>query len=361
MTESTTSSPHDAVFKTFMFTPETAGDFLEIHLPEPLRKLCNLQTLRLEPTSFIEKSLRAYYSDVLWSVETSDGDGYIYCVIEHQSSAEKNMAFRLMRYATAAMQRHLDKGYDRVPLVVPLLFYHGETSPYPYSLNWLDEFDDPQLARQLYTEAFPLVDITIVPDDEIMQHRRIALLELIQKHIRDRDLIGMVDRITTLLVRGFTNDSQLQTLFNYLLQCGDTSRFTRFIEEIAERSPLQKERLMTIAERLRQEGHQIGWQEGMHEQAIKIALRMLEQGIDRDIVLATTQLTDADIPNCHQKERLMTIAERLRQEGHQIGWQEGMHEQAIKIALRMLEQGIDRDQVLAATQLSEADLAANNH
>ena len=68
----------------------------------------------------------------------------------------------------------------------------------------------------------------------------------------------------------------------------------------------------------------------------------------------------------------MTIAERLRQEGHQIGWQEGkiegwqegkleglqegMHEQAIKIALRMLEQGIDRDQVL-----SEADLAANNH
>ena len=38
-----------------------------------------------------------------------------------------------------------------------------------------------------------------------------------------------------------------------------------------------------------------------------------------------------------------------------------MHEQAIKIALCMLEQGIDRDQVLAATQLSEADLAANNH
>lgn len=55
MTESTTSSPHDAVFKTFMFTPETARDFLEIHLPEPLRKLCNLQTLRLEPTSLMKK------------------------------------------------------------------------------------------------------------------------------------------------------------------------------------------------------------------------------------------------------------------------------------------------------------------
>lgn len=48
-------------------------------------------------------------------------------------------------------------------------------------------------------------------------------------------------------------------------------------------------------------------------------------------------------------------------EGLQKGKVEGMHEQAIKIALRMLEQGIDRDLVLAATQLSEADLAANNH
>ncbi|HED1252855.1 TPA: Rpn family recombination-promoting nuclease/putative transposase [Citrobacter amalonaticus] len=52
--------------------------------------------------------------------------------------------------------------------------------------------DDPQLARQLYTEAFPLVDITVISDDEIMQHKRIALLELMQKHIRDRDLMGLV-------------------------------------------------------------------------------------------------------------------------------------------------------------------------
>ena len=89
------------------------------------------------------------------------------------------------------------------------------------------------------------------------------------------------------MVRGFTNDSQLQTLFNYLLQCGDTSRFTRFIEEIAERSPLQKERLMTIAERTAGSGHQIGWQEGgFMNKPLKIALRMLEQGIDRDRVLA---------------------------------------------------------------------------
>lgn len=99
-----------------------------------------LQPANLTPGThqFIEKSLRAYYSDVLWSVETSDGDGYIYCVIEHQSSAEKNMAFRLMRYATAAMQRHLDKGYDRVPLVVPLLFIMAKPRPtHTHLTGWM--------------------------------------------------------------------------------------------------------------------------------------------------------------------------------------------------------------------------------
>ncbi len=41
--------------------------------------------------------------------------------------------FVWMRYAIAAMQRHLDAGHDQLPLVIPVLFYHGLASPYPYS------------------------------------------------------------------------------------------------------------------------------------------------------------------------------------------------------------------------------------
>lgn len=97
------------------------------------------------------------------------------------------------------MQNHLDAGYKTLPMVVLLLFYHGIESPYPYSLCWLDCFADPKLARQLYASAFPLIDVTVMPDDEIMQHRRMALLELIQKHIRQRDLMGLVEQMACLL------------------------------------------------------------------------------------------------------------------------------------------------------------------
>ena len=56
---------------------------------------------------------------------------------------------------------------------------------------------------------FPLVDITVVPDDEIVQHRRVALLELMQKHIRQRDLLGIVEHLTAILLSGYANDRQL--------------------------------------------------------------------------------------------------------------------------------------------------------
>lgn len=67
MAKGTTSTPHDAVFKQFLTQADTARDFLAIHLPPALRQRCDLDTLQLESASFIEESLRAWYSDVLWS------------------------------------------------------------------------------------------------------------------------------------------------------------------------------------------------------------------------------------------------------------------------------------------------------
>lgn len=250
-----------------------------------------MKTLKLESSSFIDDDLRESYSDVLWSVKTEQGPGYIYCLIEHQSTSNKLIAFRMMRYAIAAMQNHLDAGYKTLPMVVPLLFYHGIESPYPYSLCWLDCFADPNLARQLYASAFPLIDVTVMPDDEIMQHRRMALLELIQKHIRQRDLMGLVEQMACLLSSGYANDRQIKGLFNYILQTGDAVRFNDFIDGVAEHSPKHKESLMTIAERLRQEG----FQKGIRTNALNIAKTMLDAGVSLEDVLRFTSLTVEDL------------------------------------------------------------------
>ncbi|OJS18374.1 hypothetical protein BK398_25725 [Escherichia coli] len=69
----TTPTPHDAAFRSFLANPDVARDFLELHLPAEYRQLCDLSTLKLEPATFVEPDLHQYASDILWSVKTTGG------------------------------------------------------------------------------------------------------------------------------------------------------------------------------------------------------------------------------------------------------------------------------------------------
>ena len=139
--------------------------------------------------------------------------------------------------------------------------------------------------------------------NEIVQHRRVALLELMQKHIRQRDLLGIVEHLTATLLSGYAKDRQLKTLFNYLIHSGKALRLGKFIREVAQRVPQHKEKLMTIAERLREvgrrqgkrEGRLEGVEEGQRAEARRIAQTMLAEGMALETVLRITGLSEADI------------------------------------------------------------------
>lgn len=85
-------------------------------------------------------------------------------------------------------------------------------------------------------------------------------------------------------------------------------RFHEFLQAAVARLPEQKEKMMTIAERLREEGHlaglqvgvQQGLQQGIQQEAQRIARTMLENGIDRALVEMITGLSADEIASlCH--------------------------------------------------------------
>lgn len=196
-----------------------------------------------------------------------------------------------MRYALAAMQRHLDNNNKAPPLGIPVLFYRSKISPYPYSMNWLDAFNDGESARQLYCCEFPLVDVTSISDDEIMRHRRIAALELVQKHIRQRDMAELEPLLVMLLQLDFTTSEQLGALFNYMLQVGDTANPDTFISSLALRLPQHEDILMTIAQKLEEKA----WKAERLETKLEIARNMLKNGMDLITVMTMTGLTKDDL------------------------------------------------------------------
>ncbi len=311
-----TPTPHDATFRQFLSQPTIARDFMALHLPAEFLALCDLDTLKLESGAFVEEDLRQYFSDILYSLKTtSRDDGYIHVLIEHQSSPDRHMAFRLMRYAIAAMQRHLDAGHKKLPLVIPILFYSGKRSPYPYSTRWLDEFSIPAFASRLYSNAFPLVDVTVIPDEEIVGHRSMAALTLLQKHIHQRHLAELIDKLAPVTLADYLSSSQVISLVNYLLQAGETADADLFVRTLAQRVPQHEDALMTIAQQLEQKGIEKGMEKGLEEglqlgeqrglvkgrsegersAALKIARTMLQNGLPPSLVAEMTGLSDDDL------------------------------------------------------------------
>ena len=297
--EKVSQTPHDAVFRQMLMHQAVAKDFLQLYLPAPFLAICELDSLQLVSDSFVEEDLRASYSDILYSLRTRHGPGYVYALIEHQSTPDKLMAFRLLRYALAAMQRHLDAGHDTLPLVVPILFYHGKVSPWPWARNWQQLFADPALAKALYSNDFPLVDLTVMPDNQIARHRRMAMLELLQKHIRHRDLAELQVPLIALMTQGYLTEAQMNTLLRYMLQAGTTEHPGALIRTLAAQSPRHKELMMTIAEWLeekgRKQGQQEGEQEGREAATRSIAARMLARGLERQTVQELTGLSDEEL------------------------------------------------------------------
>ncbi|WGM04079.1 Rpn family recombination-promoting nuclease/putative transposase [Arsenophonus nasoniae] len=317
MTKKFTPTPHDAIFKQFLSEKETAKDFFDIWLPDEIKALCNLDSLKVESGSFIDSEMKNYQSDILYSVSTTKGSGYIYVLIEHQSTPDKLIAWRLMRYSMSAMHKHLEQGNKQLPLVFPILFYCGEQSPHPYSTHWLDCFEDRKLAENIYNNPFKLADVTTLDDGEIMQHKRIALLELLQKHIRRRDMTELLDSIVKLLSYNYYTDNQIITMFNYLIQEGNAQKPMEFITEIAKQSEKHEGALMTIAQALRQEGKVEGIQEGLQrgkiegiqegrqkekkETTLNLAKQFLDNGVDRNTVKLSTGLSDYELDKLEDK------------------------------------------------------------
>lgn len=296
--------PHDGVFKRCMSDLVVAKDFLRTHLPLQIQQQLDFPTLSLSSGSFVDEGIKQFCSDIVYSLKNTQGkDCYIYCLVEHQSTDDPLMPFRLLRYSLAVMQRHIDqakkkrKSLHQVPLVVPLLFYHGKKRPYPHThkMRFVDCFEDVKLAEWLYHGPFPLVDITIIPDEEILTHKGVALLETVLKHIWSRDLLSEVVLLAKAWIAANPSSELSRTLMYYIDKVAEVSDEKAFVEALIREAPQFREDMMTISERFEQRGLQQGLQQGGHNRSFEIAKKMLAKGIDISEIEELTELSFEEI------------------------------------------------------------------
>ena len=190
-----------------------------------------------------------------------------------------------------------------LPAVYTLVFYHGAISPYPYSLNLLDCFDDPLgLMQEVLYHNLPLIDVNQLSDKQLKQQEWVGPMALALKHSRAQDITPYALDILASLpwhLKQTNTVELLQLLVRYLFAVGNIDDIDDFIEMSAEQlpDPVRSE-IMTAAEKLKdlgrqegiQKGIQTGIQKGRQESLETVALAMLHESADNAFVSRVTGL-----------------------------------------------------------------------
>src|ERR1700712_4852372 len=124
------SSPHDALFKSVFSDPVNARGALQAVLPGKLGRALDWDALALCPGSFVDDVLRSSHTDLLFATRWHDGsEVLVYLLFEHQSTQDRGIAFRLLRYQVRIWERWRSEhpGSETLPVVLPVVLYHGPT------------------------------------------------------------------------------------------------------------------------------------------------------------------------------------------------------------------------------------------
>ncbi|KAF8818053.1 Rpn family recombination-promoting nuclease/putative transposase, nonfunctional [Rickettsia endosymbiont of Cardiosporidium cionae] len=90
------NAKHDALFKKALTDPVQRKLFFSRHLPKNLLQKIDVEKLELENTSFIDEAYANHHSDLLFSA--ANKNRYIYFLVEHQSTNDSKIAWRLRQY-----------------------------------------------------------------------------------------------------------------------------------------------------------------------------------------------------------------------------------------------------------------------
>ncbi len=264
------NSIHDRTFKATISDSRVAREFFAEHLPETVLALVNLSTLKLSPNTYIDKELQAFNSDVLYEVDMKDETkAFLYLLVEHQSSIDPLMAFRLWNYKTRIWSEYLKQTDAKtLPMIFSLVFYHGR-EPYNGNRTLEDLIQGPRaMVESTLFDPFQIVDTYDISDESLRERQWSGIMEFMFKHVYAREVWPYVQPLIDMLTKIENEEGAanfVHTLLKYWITVAETSRGPKaFIDAIQEgiSIPIRSE-LMTMGEQFIQQGIQQGVQQGM--------------------------------------------------------------------------------------------------
>ena len=306
-------NPHDALAKHVLSDPKIAAGELASVLPAAILAELDLDRLRVCSGSFVDDELTQLHADLLYSAPARNGgsETYIYVLVEHRSTGDPRLPFRMLRYMVQIWEKRLRENptAKKLPPILPFVLHHDvRRLSGPVSLGEMLE-GSPELLAALRPHTpdfrFVLDDLAIVSDDALRQRiqlaslGRIALWALRASRSGPDVLLadlGVWSSVVAEVLATPRGRDAFAVVVGYLLGVEHLSRDE--LAAVLERDHGAKGRevVVTEADMLRQEGIKMGLEMGL-----EMGLAGMRGGIRRVLVRQGVSLSselEARLESC---------------------------------------------------------------
>jgi len=294
--------PHDGFFRVAMSDLSVAKDLLKAHLPKKLVQQIDWDTLQITNKSYVDQHLKQLRSYMVYKCTLQGKEAYVFLLIEHQSTPDPLMPFRVLEYNVRICRECIDQGHKQLPLIANLVLYSGKQTPYPCSLDIYDCFQEVDMAREMMFKPLQLVDLGQESEAELATHGKADMLERLLKQSQQETFINWIEKDPELLQTLFEQDyweSGLRYMFDRERQV-EGEALAKKLELI---TPSQKEDIMRTVQTIREKSRLVGRKEGMRKNQEDMAERLLFKGMGIPFIEDTTGLS---------AEEIMKISDRLK-------------------------------------------------
>ena len=230
---------HDRTFNALMHHKGYVMALIKTHLPADLVNQVDWKTFeikRMEGRHIRSDLTGEARADVLCGAKIGNEQGFFYLHAEHQSTCDPLIAVRILNYQTNFLLDY-SKAHpkeEKLPLLISILYYHDKSTPFSISLDWLDAFARPELAKHYTAKPF-LIDVSRRNDEAIKKAPpELAATEFIFKYIRVNDFTPHLRPVMELLKDA---PSQIRHIaLEYLLYAAQLEKDT-FIDTIHQHLP----------------------------------------------------------------------------------------------------------------------------
>ena len=290
--------PHDSFVKLALSDIKTAQVLLKRYLSPKLTKAIDFKTLESVKTSFIDTKFAKLESDVVFKATIKNKPGYLYLLVEHQTTPDPMMPFRLVKYISRVIEQHQENHPNDkklpFPVIAPIILYNGK-KPYLCSTNFFDLFgDQAEFMRELFNDGFELLDLSTIPDEKLKADLWSKLTFYIMKHIHQPDILIYLEQIKESLSASerYKDGKLLIGMITYIMSAGTMSDDNKLEDILKETVSIEaRAEIMTYAQRAELRGEE----RGRELERQQLLTKLINSGIPANQVASILEISEEEI------------------------------------------------------------------